>query len=366
MQILLLSTYDAGSHKRWREELVEHTHEHQWTVLSLPPRFFSWRYSGNAFSLSMQHKEVLKKKYDLILATSMTNVIALRGLNPNLSEIPTILYFHENQFSYPIQHEVVNRERFHFCLQSLYASLVSDKLVFNSHYNMESFHSGLRTMLKKMPDFAPMDCLVPLRNKSCVIPVPIHQQWFQKHEATKGPLQIIWNHRWEYDKAPNRFFEALFSLSEKNVPFDVHVVGQSFKRHPPIFDEAKSRLSKHIKTWGFRESVVEYQALLRKSDVVVSTALHEFQGLALLEAVASGCHPLAPNRLAYPEFLDDTSLYFSDVDNETSEIQTLTNRLHSLSNQLDSIRSVTKDNPLHLSWNSLLPNYKSLFDEVAG
>ena len=56
MKILLLSAYDAQSHKRWRTGLVAQFPEYQWTVLSLAARFFSWRLRGNAYSWFMHGK----------------------------------------------------------------------------------------------------------------------------------------------------------------------------------------------------------------------------------------------------------------------------------------------------------------------
>ena len=41
--------------------------------------------------------------------------------------------------------------------------------------------------------------------------------------------------------------------------------------------------------------------MLAGSDIAVSTALNEFFGLAMIEAAYSGCFPLVPDRLAYPE-----------------------------------------------------------------
>ncbi|MFC6979090.1 tRNA-queuosine alpha-mannosyltransferase domain-containing protein [Microbulbifer taiwanensis] len=47
---MLLSAYDADSHKRWRRGLVAAIPEWQWTQLTLPPRYFSWRIRGNSLS----------------------------------------------------------------------------------------------------------------------------------------------------------------------------------------------------------------------------------------------------------------------------------------------------------------------------
>ena len=45
---------------------------------------------------------------------------------------------------------------------------------------------------------------------------------------------------------------------------------------------------------------------------MVSTALHEFYGIAVIEAVRAGCRPLLPNRLSYPELFDGEFLYDED------------------------------------------------------
>ena len=133
MNILLLSAYDAQSHQRWRNGLVSQFPEYQWTVLRLPPRFFSWRLRGNAYSWFMRNKDELDQNYDLIIATSMVELSALRGLIPSLAMIRTILYFHENQFAYPLQREEQRRELMHFRL--------SKRLGYHLHseYSLVSF-----------------------------------------------------------------------------------------------------------------------------------------------------------------------------------------------------------------------------------
>lgn len=72
---------------------------------------------------------------------------------------------------------------------------------------------------------------------------------------------------------------------------------------PPIFDEAKERLAKHIVAWGYAESREEYRAWLRAAHILPVTSRHDFFGASVVEAIAAGVMPLLPNRLAYPEHL---------------------------------------------------------------
>jgi hypothetical protein len=49
------------------------------------------------------------------------------------------------------------------------------------------------------------------------------------------------------------------------------------------------------------------------ADVIVSTAIHEFFGIGMLEGAAAGAVPILPKRLAYPEvFSDDAGIIIKD------------------------------------------------------
>ncbi len=364
MKILLLSAYDAASHKVWREGLVRHLDEHEWTVLTLPPRFFAWRSRGNPLSWAFGERDALDAGYDLLLATSMTNLAALKGIVPSLAATPTIVYFHENQFAYPEQRE--RKEYQNYKITNLYTALAADQVLFNSRYNMDTFLDGATGLLSIMPDHVPKGIVKAVQDRSRILPVPLEKELYTcDSRRSTEPLVIVWNHRWEHDKAPGRFFQALYKLRDNNIPFNVHVVGQRFRDCPPEFDEARERLRDNILTWGFVADNQEYRSLLASSDLVISTALHDFQGLAVLEGVAAGCLPVVPDRLAYPEFFPEEFRYVSFEEDEEKEIDSLSGHLERLCADPEATRQITLPDIGHLSWEEMAEKYREIIKEVA-
>jgi len=330
--VLLLSAYDGPSHRYWREQLVQQLTEFDWTVLTLPPRHFSWRIRGNALSFAYLHRETLSRPYDFVVVTSMVDIATLRGLVPSLASTKTLWYCHENQFVYP------QTEHAHSSIEPqmvlLYGALACERLAFNSAYNRDTFFHGVDTLLRKMPDAVPRDIAEILREKSIVLPVPLRDDAFCSREKVKNasdPLWIVWNHRWEHDKGPERLLALVRQLARKavNIPFAWSIVGAQFRKRPPEFSEIESCIRDQpnwqLKHFGFCEEH-DYRQLLRDADIVLSTALHDFQGLAVLEAAAAGCTPCVPDRLAYREFID-ADFRYGNCDDIESEADFAVSRL---------------------------------------
>lgn len=275
----------------------------QWRVLTLPPRHFSWRVRGNALYWHVAERGALEDSYDLLLATSMVDLATLRGLVPSLASVPAALYFHENQFAYP--HRGHPGGLLEAQLVSLYGGLAADRLLFNSQYNLSTFLDGCTALLARLPDCIPPGLVQMLHAKAGVLPVPLPvreiAQAVPAWPGDDGALRLLWSGRFEHDRGADLLLEIAQRLEELQVDYRLALTGPVFRQQPAAFRALRERIPRRIVHCGYIESVPAYHGLLRGAEMVLSTTLHEFQGVAVLEAVAAGALPVVPDRLVYPE-----------------------------------------------------------------
>ncbi len=339
MRVLLLSAYAARSHVQWQRNLQAMFPEWYWQVLSLPPRHFSWRIRGNPLYWAVEQRSILEENYDLLLATSMVDLATLRGLVPSLGRLPAVLYFHENQFEYPqrsSRHDLLEAQ-----MVTLYSALAADVLLFNSAYNRDTFLGGCDRLLRKLPDFTPVATIPLLREKSRVLPVPLALRDLAAIEPVwpglqgdypHRPLRLVWSARFEHDKGGEGLLLLLRELERCGLDYEIAVTGQQFRDSPDVFGQIECEFSTRLVQFGYLATQSEYHAVLRGADIAISTAVHEFQGLAVLEAVACGCLPAVPDRLVYTELYPARFRYTSRPDDamaEAREAAALTCRLAS-------------------------------------
>ncbi len=312
MRILALEPYYGGSHRSFLDAWVDDS-RHQWTLLTLPPYKWKWRMRHGAVTLAAEvaARSAAGETWDVLLCSDMLNLAELKGLTPGaVHRLPAVVYFHENQLTYPVR---VEKERdLHFGLTNLSTALAAGEVWFNSAFHRDAFLEALPRMLKRMPDHQPLAAVHGIRGRSRIQPQGIAPM-AERGPRRPGPLRILWAARWEFDKNPETLFEALELARRQGADFRLSVLGERFRRVPEIFAVARESFSGHIDRWGYLPSRGDYEEALLDSDVVVSTAHHEFFGVGVVEAVAAGCFPLLPRRLAYPEIL-------ADVDGDRDEM----------------------------------------------
>uniref|UniRef100_A0A3B3SLC3 tRNA-queuosine alpha-mannosyltransferase n=1 Tax=Paramormyrops kingsleyae TaxID=1676925 RepID=A0A3B3SLC3_9TELE len=287
MSILLVEPFYGGSHKQLVDLLQEELAD--CVLHTLPAKKWHWR--ARTAAVHFMQAIPASTAYRVIFSSSVLNLAELIALRPDLAPLRKVLYFHENQLVYPVRK--CQERDFQFGYNQILSCLVADVVLFNSSFNMESFLSSIPTFLKLMPDHRPAGLDALIRRKCRIYYFPLRFPDVSR----------------EHDKDPELFLTTLLKLKEEGLSFQVSVLGETFTEVPDVFSGAREELAARVLHWGFLSSREQYLEVLCQADVVVSTARHEFFGVAMLEAVHCGCYPLCPKALVYPEIFPAEYLY---------------------------------------------------------
>ena len=363
MNILLIAPYFGGSHKAWAAGYARQS-GHDVRLLTLPARFWKWRMQGGAATLAAKFRQ-LAFIPDLLLVTDMLNLPAFLGLTrAQLHDVPTVLYCHENQLTYPVQ--AGEKRDLTYAMINWLSMLAADHLFFNSSWHRKNWFAELPRLLKHFPDCTHLPLIPAVKAKSTVLPVGCD---LARLDPVPTDLQrasvplILWNQRWEYDKAPQTFFRALNELLAEGVEFRVALAGSNVRQSPEEFESARERWGERVVHYGHAD-VLRYQELLWQADLVVSTAIHEFFGISIVEALYCGCFPILPKQLSYPELLPrkqhEASLY--------EDFEGLKTRLRWALLHPEQAReqgALLRPAVAQFDWGVLAPRYDQLLGELA-
>lgn len=297
----------------------------------------------------------------------MLNLAVFKSLcKKDISDTKFIMYFHENQLSYPWSpndSDTKNNRDLHYAFINYTSSLISDYNFFNSKYHYNSYITELKKYLNKMPDLQNKDTIKKIEDKSEVLYLGCELKNIFSEESieNKNKPIILWNHRWEYDKNPDLFFKTLFEVKKEKVDFSLIVVGKQYSEYPEIFNIAKRTLKNEIIYFGYAESRIEYLSLLNKADILPVTSNQDFFGISIMEAICSNCYPILPNRLTYPELFDMDNNIFYNKNNELKNkiIESLTN-IENLKNKTSNFRNLLINK---FDWKKMTIYYDTLFQD---
>lgn len=303
VNLALIEPFFSGSHKAFAEGYAKAS-GHRVEIVSLPGRFWKWRMRAAAFEMA-KRVDGLKTRPDVIFASSLMDAAHFRAVSVS-GKIPFALFFHECQASYPSSGERTPERDYVYVLTDLASAAAADAVVFNSESLRKDFFRETEHFLRRMPDARPFHALEAVYEKSRVLHLGIDFEGFDgRGRERRRPLSVLWPHRWEHDKNPEEFFCVMEKLMDEGADFRLLVAGASYGRKPAVFARARERLAGRIDHWGNAADRVAYIELLKKADIVVSTAFHETFGMAVAEAARAGAHPLVPERLSYPEVVPE-------------------------------------------------------------
>lgn len=365
MNILLVEPFFEGSHAQWAKGFQANS-QHRVELLTLAGRYWKWRMYGGAVTLA---EAFLKLDFqpDVILATDMLDVATFQALTKKRTlHIPFVIYFHENQITYPwspTDPDVRLQRDNQYGFINYTSALVSDSVVFNSHFHQQSFLDALPSFLGQFPDYKNLATIEKIVAKSHVLHLGMDlQRMRQPLVAASGAAIILWNHRWEYDKNPEAFFKALFRLQDNNIPFQLIVLGKAYPKMPAIFAQAKKRLQAHLLQFGYADSPEDYARWLHQADIALTTSRQDFFGGSVVEAMYCHCHPILPKRLAYTEHIPRNvhTCFFYETEAE------LYQKLKDAIADVEAIRSnkTYRSFVAHYDWKEIVETYDAFFEKL--
>jgi glycosyltransferase involved in cell wall biosynthesis len=326
-RLLVLEPYYGGSHRAVLDALLPAL-GWEYDLLTLPARKWKWRMRGSAITFAARARELAanwrdanpagedaragaRTRWDAVLASTFVNLAEFKGLaGEAVAGVPTALYFHENQLVYPNRHTA--EWDLQFPLTNVTSALAADACWFNTRWNLDGFVAGIDPFMRQFPDHHPRGLADAVAAKSAVLHPPFDPAAFDAAPVVRGArCRLVWPHRWEHDKDPETFFRVVTQLADEGLDFEVAVAGQAFRETSAQFEAATVMLGDRLVHLGAPDGRDDYAELLASSDIAVSTAANEFFGLAMVEAAYSGCLPLVPDALAYPELYPASMRYGS-------------------------------------------------------
>lgn len=303
LHVLALNPFHGGSHRQFLDSLTRYSC-HRWTKVVGKPVHWKWRMRSAPLELAQATASVLQANGppDVIFCTDMLDLPQWRGLlrDPRVLTTPTVIYFHENQLTYPVAPQA--RTDAHFGYTNLLSAITADACWFNSEFHREDFLAACGEFIRRMPDAREIHDLESLRQRTKVIPAGFDPPCpAGVRSVGDKPLTIGWVSRWEHDKRPDQFLEVLKQIESQGIAFDLVLLGPRPAKPDPALSQIRQHFADRILHDEFAETREEYWRWLQKMDVVVSTADHEFFGIAICEAIWAGAVPVLPNRLSYPE-----------------------------------------------------------------
>jgi len=166
MKILALEPYCGGSHQAFLDGWSKRSC-HTWTVLTLPATKWKWRMRHAAITFAAEVERRIKhgESWDLIFCSDMLNLAEFIGLaNHRIRGLPSVVYFHENQLTYPVRAE--QDRDYHFAMTNLTTALAASAVWFNSEFHRTSFLDAMATFLRRMPDYQPLETIKKISDAS--------------------------------------------------------------------------------------------------------------------------------------------------------------------------------------------------------
>ncbi len=373
-RLLFVEPFYGGSHRQFVDALRARS---SWEIelVTMPAKFWRWRRRLSAFEIArrMAERDLRPGAFDLVVVSDYVDIGDLKALRRRSILPPVFWYCHETQSTYPLpKGQTVGAD---IVATDIRNALHADAIAFNSAFHRNAFLKVYRSHTSLLHRWEPEWEIDSVEYKTRVLypgiecPGPAPPR--RASQASRGDPIILWNHRWEYDKNFGAFFRAVSRLAAKGLPFRLAILGENPQAKPQTFLRARADLGERLVAFGYAGDSQTYRRWLIESDIVISTAIQENFGIAVLEAMSEGCIPLLPRRLSYPEILPEslhtTCIYDGDDELEAklrALIEAVSSTREPRTDPGPPVRQAVTEAARRYCWDRRIVDFDDWFDGV--
>jgi hypothetical protein len=309
LDILALEPFFGGARKAMLDTIMRYS-RHRWTLLRLPPRRIERRLAAAAHWFAEQLSRHWVGRVDVLFTSEAMNLGDLLRLVPDLSEKPSIVYFHENQLP-----PVGERAASPLHLVNLSTASAATEIWFNSLFHLRTFLQKASSLVNSQPELSGRSPLPELTGKAHLMPPPVDftvdQDILQQERIARDPRMLFVDTR---DADVRLLNEAFLMLGRRGEKYSLITVG-------PV-----EGLSDELPRLTIPEAQEELQMrALHSAGVMVSARPQAASDHYAIRAMHAGCWPVFPASGVYPELLPESLHPFCLYDGST--IDRLVNQL---------------------------------------
>ncbi len=288
LDILALEAFYGGA-RRLMLETVIRCSRHRWTLLKLPPRRMERRLTAAANWFSEQLTRHWSGRVDLLFTSEAMNLANLYRMMPALAQLPSVVYFHENQLPAPGvlggALELVN----------LNTAMAATEIWFNSLYHLRSFLERASALVEKHPELSSRNPMPRLTAKAHLMRPPVDLGPVLERRTAppvrRNPQTIFVETR---DADVGLLNTALDRLADRGVAFRLVTIGPV----EALWERWERRTVSETDEAGHIAGMYEASIFLS-----VKPSAHA-DHLAT-RALTAGCRALVPSSGCYPELIPE-------------------------------------------------------------
>jgi len=292
LDILALEPFYGGERRAMLESVL-HCSRHRWTLLKLPPRRIERRLTAAANWFAEQISRHWSGRLDVLFVSEAINLPELYRLVPRLTEIPSIVYFHDNQLGAPPSPrtgpvDVIN----------VFTAAAASEVWFNSLSHLRKFLALATKLVERHPELATRNPMPRIAANAQVMPPPMDMSLVERVKEqnpqlpTRDSRAIFVETRGADIQLLN---DALSELELRNESFRLITVG-------PV-DNLGTRWPR--RTIKEDDEVGQILGML-ECGLVASVKRSAAFDFLVTRAILAGCRPVLPDVGVYPELLPES------------------------------------------------------------